>query len=146
MWNDLKQRPIELEQFIKETENGERGRTSPWRNTHSLCFTFWESTGIQVCHDVIITNSTFSSTNWTCCYWVYRSQSKGNYFKVKGKLYRKIISLRYSHSIDRNSLDCRLQLLDLSLQLLDQNPQLVDRCPHLFDPFRHLTSLHSLQH
>ena len=48
MWNDLKLRPIELEQFIKETENGERGRTSPWRNTHSLCFTFWESTGIQV--------------------------------------------------------------------------------------------------
>jgi len=54
MWNDLRMRPLELEQFIKETENGERGRTSPWRNTHSLCFTFWESTGIQHKLDMLL--------------------------------------------------------------------------------------------
>ena len=63
MWNDLKGRPTELDLFIKEvcaqltmsqcnnniyqTESGDRGRTSPWRNEHSLCFTFWESVGIQ---------------------------------------------------------------------------------------------------
>ena len=51
-----KLRPVELEQFIKETENGERGRTSPWRNTHSLCFTFWESTGIQHKLDMLLMN------------------------------------------------------------------------------------------
>lgn len=47
MWNDLKGRPTELDLFIKETESGDRGRTSPWRNEHSLCFTYWESVGIQ---------------------------------------------------------------------------------------------------
>lgn len=47
MWNVLKSRPQELDSFIRETESGDRGRTSPWRNDQSLCFTYWESAGIQ---------------------------------------------------------------------------------------------------
>ena len=62
MWADIKDRPDEVEAFIKEvisefiiqklnkifkTNDGERGRTSAWRDKDSISITYWYSAAVQ---------------------------------------------------------------------------------------------------
>merc|ERR1712176_1322975 len=47
MWKDIKNKPDELNTFLKETASGGRGRTSTWRDDETLCITFWMSNSIQ---------------------------------------------------------------------------------------------------